>query len=93
MRNRNKFKATQQGFSLSEVLVVMTILAVIFGMVAKNVMGGKEKADYKYAQSMVMKIHQSVEEFYLDTGKLPDSLDQLVNDSGDSMWMGPYLNE
>jgi len=86
-------KRRQQGFSLIEVLVVMTILAVIFGLVVRNVTGGQDKAKYKQAQLEVQKLTAAVQEFYLDTGNLPNSLDQLVNDSGDSMWMGPYVKE
>lgn len=89
MNNRRR----QQGFSLIEVLVVMTILAVIFGLVVSNVTGGQEKARYKEAQIMVQKLTQSVAEFNLDTGKYPNSLDDLVNDTGDAMWMGPYTKE
>lgn len=83
----------QQGFSLIEVLVVMTILAVIFGLVVSNVTGGQDKARYKEAQIMVQKLTQSVAEFNLDTGNYPDSLRDLVTDNGDSMWMGPYIKE
>lgn len=90
MKNKRKL---QKGFSLIEVLVVMTILAVIFGLVAKNVMGGQEKAKLKQAKIEVEKLAQSVQEFYLDVGRLPDSLSQLVNDTGDSMWYGPYVKE
>ncbi|WP_395374380.1 type II secretion system major pseudopilin GspG [Marinicella sp. W31] len=90
MRNR---KDLQSGFSLIEVLVVMTILAVIIGLVARNVAGGQDKAKYQQAKIEVQKLTQAVESFYLDTGRLPDSLDQLFNDSGDSMWLGPYIKE
>lgn len=76
-----------------EVLVVMTILAVIVGMVARNVTGGQEKAKFKQATIEIGKLNQAVQTFYLDTGKLPDSLSQLFNDSGDSMWDGPYVKE
>lgn len=89
MNNRKK----QQGFSLIEVLVVMTILAVIFGLVVSNVTGGQDKAKYKEAQIMVQKLTQAVAEFNLDTGNYPNDLEDLVNDSGDSMWMGPYIKE
>ena len=86
-------KRRQQGFSLIEVLVVMTILAVIFGLVVRDVTGGQDKAKYKQAQLEVQKLTAAVQEFYLDTGNMPNSLEQLVNDSGDSMWMGPYVKE
>ena len=88
-----KMRKQQSGFSLIEVLVVMTILAVIFGLVVSNVTGGQDKARYKEAQIMVQKLTQSVAEFNLDTGNYPDSLEDLVRDNGDSMWMGPYIKE
>ena len=73
--------------------MVMTILAVIFGLVVTNVTGGQDKAKYKQAQIEVKKLTQAVSEFYLDTGNLPDSLSELASDNGDSMWMGPYASE
>ena len=90
---RTQLLRKQQGFSLIEVLVVMTILAVIFGLVVSNVTGGQDKAKYKQAKIEVQKLSQSVSEFYLDTGNMPDSLDELYNDNGESMWMGPYVKE
>ena len=83
----------QQGFSLIEVLVVMPILAVIFGLVVSNVTGGQDKAKYKEAQIMVQKLTQAVAEFNLDTGNYPDDLSELVNDNGHAMWMGKYAKE
>ncbi len=93
MKNRNRFKTAQQGFSLIEVLVVMTILAVIFGMVVTNVGKSAEKAKHKEAQIMVKKIDQAVQMFNLDTGAYPDSLEDLINDTGAAMWDGPYIKE
>jgi len=82
-----------RGFSLIEVLVVMAILATIMALVAKNVFKGKEKANWQAAKIQVGKLEQAAQEFYLDTGHLPNSPEDLVRDTGDSMWSGPYVKE
>lgn len=86
--NNNK----QRGFTLVELLLVLGILALIAGMVLPNLIGRGEIAKSKAASAQISRISMSVENFYLDTGNTPSSLDELVNEpSGVSGWNGPYI--
>ena len=84
---------TQVGFSLLEILVVMVMMATLIGLVANSVGNSKSKGDMQTAKIMIGKLKLKIEEFNLDNGYYPRSLDALVNDNGDSNWMGPYVKE
>lgn len=83
----------QSGFSLLEILVVMVMMATLIGLVANSVGNSKSKGDMKTAEIMIGKLKLKIEEFNLDMGYYPRSLDALVNENGDSNWMGPYVKE
>lgn len=83
---------TQRGFTLVELLLVLVILALIAGLVLPGIIGKAESAKAKAASSQISRISMSVESYYLDTGNVPSSLDELVNQpSGASGWNGPYI--
>jgi len=82
----------QQGFTLVELLLVLVILALIGGLVLPGIIGKAEGAKDKAAASQVSRLSMAVESYYLDTGSTPESLQQLVEDSGgDTGWNGPYV--
>ncbi len=82
----------QQGFTLVELLLVLVILALIGGLVLPGIIGKAEGAKVKAAASQVQRLSMAVESYYLDTGTTPDSLQQLVEESGtESGWNGPYV--
>ena len=82
----------QQGFTLVELLLVLVILALIGGLVLPGIIGKAEGAKAKAAVSQVSRLSMAVESYYLDTGKKPESLEQLVSESGDIRgWNGPYV--
>lgn len=82
----------QRGFTLVELLLVLVILALIAGLVLPGIIGKAESAKAKAASSQISRISMSVESFYLDTGRTPSSLDELVNEpSGVTGWNGPYI--
>ena len=88
----NKYRKGQRGFTLVELLLVLVILALIAGLVLPGIIGKAESAKAKAASSQISRISMSVESFYLDTGRTPSSLDDLVNEpSGASGWNGPYI--
>jgi len=91
IRGGDKFHR-QQGFTLVELLLVLVILALIGGLVLPGIIGKAEGAKAKAAVSQVSRLSMAVESYYLDTGKKPDSLEQLVSESGDIRgWNGPYV--
>jgi general secretion pathway protein G len=91
---RRRVGVHQQGFSLIEMLLVLGIIAFIATMLATNIFGAKVKADVKAAQAGVRKVATAIDQFYLDSGSIPTSMNELVTRPGNvSNWGGPYLNE
>lgn len=89
---RNRHNLSQRGFTLVELLLVLVILALIAGLVLPGIIGKAESAKAKAASSQISRISMSVESYYLDTGNVPSSLDELVNQPpGASGWNGPYI--
>lgn len=82
----------QTGFSLIELLVVLVILGLLAGLVLPNVLGRLSGAKFKTAQSQVVVLQNGIDAFALDVGRLPDSLDELVEPPSDAdFWQGPYV--
>ena len=81
-----------RGFTLVELLLVLVILALIGGLVLPGIIGKAEGAKVKAASSQISRLSMAVESYYLDTGETPDSLDALVQESGNvAGWNGPYV--
>ena len=90
--HRQLRSGSQRGFTLVELLLVLVILALIGGLVLPGIIGKAEGAKVKVASSQVSRLSMAVESYYLDTGIIPESLEQLVTESGDtSGWNGPYV--
>ena len=82
-----------KGFSLIELLVVLIILGLIAGLVVPNIMGRGEDAKSRTAVAEVQRLSMAVDEFYLDTGRAPRELRELLQrPSNVSNWNGPYVN-
>lgn len=84
----------QGGFSLIEILIVVALIATIAGVVANQVFGGQDRAKVKIAQSQLASLAGKIEQYEMDTGALPNSLNDLVSASGNTRgWLGPYSKE
>ena len=91
-KGERRHQGKSRGFTLVELLLVLVILALIGGLVLPGIIGKAEGAKVKAAGSQINRLAMAVESFYLDTGTTPDSLDDLVNESGDVPgWNGPYV--
>ena len=82
-------KPAQAGFSLIEIILVTVLIGAIVAFAATQIFGGSDKAKFNLAKSQVQTVAQKIEQFEMDTGALPGTLDDLVN-SDATGWLGPY---
>jgi general secretion pathway protein G len=82
-----------RGFTLLEIMLVITILGVI-ALVALNnldIVGTSDKARRTATESIIGQMSSAVNTYYLDVAKMPPNLQALVQDPGVRGWKGPYL--
>ncbi|MHC4780714.1 MAG: type II secretion system major pseudopilin GspG [Planctomycetota bacterium] len=71
-------RGKKRGFTLVELMVVITIMALLAGGVAIAYFGYVDKARVSKARSDLAELHKAIELYKLETGKFPDSLDELT---------------
>lgn len=87
-------KRQNRGFTMVELMVVLVLLVIIAGFVVPNIIGQTEKAKHRAAQGQIETLRNAVDRFYLDTGKVPRELDDLVEKPADvDGWAGPYVKK
>lgn len=81
----------QAGMSLLEIIIVIVLIGAVLTLVGSRVLGGADRGKANIAKSQVQTVAGKVENYQLDTGKLPAKLDDLVaQPGGTSGWLGPY---
>ena len=90
MQTRNQIPARAAGFSLIEIMIVIVLIGGILALVASKVMGSKDQANFKLADMQLTTLAGKIDQFRSDTGRLPESLDQLATSPGIPGWLGPY---
>jgi general secretion pathway protein G len=85
----------QAGFTLVEMLVVITIIGLIMGLVGPRVLNYLSESKVKAAKIQLQSFSSALDLFYLDAGRFPSSsegLGALVQRTpGVAAWNGPYL--
>ncbi len=82
----------QQGFTLIELLIVMAIIGMLAALVGPNLIDKVDKGKVTTATAQIKNLENAIISYKLDVGKLPKTLEGLrTNDSGGSLWDGPYL--
>ena len=67
------------GFTLIELMVVMAIIATLLTLAVPRYFGNVEKAKEAVLRENLASLRDSVDKFYSDTGKYPQTLDDLVS--------------
>jgi general secretion pathway protein G len=85
----------KDGYTLIEMLVVLTIISLIVGLIGPRVLNYLSDSRVKTAKLQMENFASSLDLFYMDTGRYPTSaegLDALEQRPSDvEMWNGPYI--
>ena len=85
----------EAGFTLVEMLVVITIIGLIMGLVGPRVLNYLSESKVKAAKIQLQSFSSALDLFYLDAGRFPstsEGLGALVQRApGVAAWNGPYL--
>jgi len=85
----------QQGFTLVEMLVVITIIGLIMGLIGPRVLNYLSESKVKAARIQLQSFSGALDLFYLDAGRFPstsEGLSALVQRTpGVAACNGPYL--
>jgi len=79
-----------RGMSLIELMIVIVLIGSVLALITSRIMGGQDRANVRITETQLVTLAGKIDQFRMDTGKLPDSLDQLVSSTGATNWLGPY---
>jgi len=86
--------ARQRGFTLMELIVVITILAFVAVIIAPQMFDRADDAKRKAAQIQIDKVAAAIQLYKLEVGRFPETLQDLVQQpAGADNWRGPYLDK
>src|SRR5450755_5189084 len=83
------------GFTLVEMLVVITIIGMIMALVGPRVLNYLGESKVKAARIQIESLSSALDLYYLDVGRYPSSSEGLAalaqQPGGVQSWNGPYL--
>ena len=73
-------KNAQRGFTLIELIVVVTIIGILAAVAVSNVRFAQQKAREAALRDDLFEMRKAIDNYYADKQKYPDSLNALVSD-------------
>ena len=92
--------AANDGFSLLEVLIALTLIALVAALVGPRLLGQLDRSKVTAARVQIRALMSALETMRLDVGRYPTAEEGLATlvqapdgiDEGGEGWHGPYLN-
>jgi general secretion pathway protein G len=85
------------GFSFIEIMIVMSIIALLMALVGPKFMKGREKAETQTAVAQIEMLGTALDTFRLDVGRYPTTQEGLAalnaRPPAADRWDGPYLKK
>ena len=92
---RARLASASAGFTLVEMLVVLTIISLIVGLVGPRVLSYLSESRVKSAKIQIESFGSALDLFYIDEGRYPTNAEGLTalveRPSGVDVWNGPYV--
>jgi general secretion pathway protein G len=93
-RSKSFFRS---GFTLIEILVVITIIGLVMAFAANRIFGQGDEAKSRLAKAQIAEIGGKLDLLKLDVGRYPTSSEGLKallqNPGGMNNWTGPYAQK
>lgn len=94
-RIRNVLRSASPGYTLVEMLVVLTIISLILGLVGPRVLNYLGESRVKTAKLQIESFASALDLFYIDAGRYPNNSEGLTalvqRPNGVDVWSGPYV--
>ncbi len=92
---RRRARHGESGFTLVEILVVITIIGMIMALVGPRVLNYLAESKVKTAKIQIESFSSALDLYYLDVGRYPSTSEGLAalaqQPAGIQSWNGPYL--
>lgn len=72
-------RSAQRGFTLIELIVVMTIVSLLLTLAAPRYFRSIERSKETVLKANLASTRDALDKFHSDTGRYPDQLEDLVN--------------